>query len=129
MSELIRPDNSVMHDLKCWPEYFKDIESGVKTFDYRVDDRGFRIGDLLFLREWCPKKEEYTGRKVVRFVTYIFIAHQELSGRISGGRKTVIMAIVPFEHRKIYIDAAACNAHLEMIDTKMAAILKAIEAL
>jgi len=96
--EHVRPDGSVMHDLKCWPEYFTDIESGVKTFEYRGNDRGYCVGDLLFLREFCPAKQEYTGRSVLRFVTYIMHVDQSPFAP-AWMLPIVIMAIVPFVHQ------------------------------
>lgn len=59
------------HELKCWPDFFAPIESGEKTFELRKDDRGFRAGDLLLLREWLPTDKVYTGRKLYRRVTYL----------------------------------------------------------
>lgn len=58
------------HELKTWPEFFKHIWSGEKTFELRKDDRGFRAGDILRLREWT-KKNAYTGREVIAKATYI----------------------------------------------------------
>lgn len=59
------------HDLKIWPGYFAAILDGSKTFEVRVDDRGYAVGDLLRLREWSPVAQEYTGREVTRRVTYV----------------------------------------------------------
>ena len=60
------------HDLKTWPKQFKAIVSGRKKFEIRkTDDRDFRAGDELFLREWNPEKKEYTGRYVCAGVLYI----------------------------------------------------------
>lgn len=59
------------HDLKTWPNYFGAVMSGAKTFEARVDDRGFDVGDRLMLREWEPFTEMYTGRELERYVTYI----------------------------------------------------------
>lgn len=42
------------HDLKTWPEYFHDIFCGEKTFEFRKDDRGFSVGDVLNLKEFIP---------------------------------------------------------------------------
>lgn len=44
----------VLHELKTWPGPFKDIKRGIKTFEYRKDDRGYQEGDDLLLREWMP---------------------------------------------------------------------------
>ena len=42
------------HDLKTWPEYFEPILTGRKTFEIRHDDRDFKTGHVLHLREWLP---------------------------------------------------------------------------
>ena len=59
------------HELKTWPVFYKDIISGVKTFEVRVNDRNFQLGDTLFLREYDPDVEDYTGRSFKVRVTYI----------------------------------------------------------
>jgi len=59
------------HDLKVWPEFWDNLESGRKTFEIRIDDRGFVLGDTLLLREYRPVEKTYTGRKVRRTVTHL----------------------------------------------------------
>jgi hypothetical protein len=69
------------HQLKIWPQFFDAVKNGIKTFEYRKDDRGFTLGDTLRLHEWDPKKPNpsidatgeggYTGRIVTVAVTYI----------------------------------------------------------
>lgn len=59
------------HELKCWPEYFQAVKSGAKTFEVRKWDRPYQVGDMLRLREYDPKKLEYTGDEVIREVTYL----------------------------------------------------------
>lgn len=59
------------HDLKVWPEFYAQLASGEKTFELRKDDRGFRAGDVLLLREWNPRMEAYTGNLMRRRVTYL----------------------------------------------------------
>lgn len=44
------------HALKVWPEFFDAIESGEKTWEFRRDDRGFRVGDVLELKLWDPNR-------------------------------------------------------------------------
>ena len=60
-----------LHELKTWPEYYEAVRDGRKTFEVRVNDRDFQVGDILRLHEWCPEKQEYTGYSIDRKVTYM----------------------------------------------------------
>jgi hypothetical protein len=59
------------HDLKCWPEWFEPIKSGDKTAELRLNDRDYKVGDILVLREYEPNKDIYTGRVCSRRVTHV----------------------------------------------------------
>lgn len=59
------------HYLKTLPHFFKASLDQVKTFDLRFNDRNYKVGDLIHLKEWDPKKEKFTGREIVREVRYI----------------------------------------------------------
>jgi hypothetical protein len=60
------------HDLKTWPEHYREVAAGRKTFEIRKDDRGgFRVGDVLVLREYQPVSRRYTGRSCRRVVTHV----------------------------------------------------------
>ncbi|KAA6451300.1 MULTISPECIES: ASCH/PUA domain-containing protein [Bacillus] len=61
----------IRHKLKILPEYFDCVCNDEKTFEIRKNDRGFKVGDLLELYEYIPEKDEYTGRVVIREVTYM----------------------------------------------------------
>lgn len=52
----------MVHEVKIEPEYFEKVISGLKTFEVRLNDRNYKKGDLLVLREW--KNKVYTGRSV-----------------------------------------------------------------
>ena len=56
---------------KIWPESFQKIIGGKKTYDLRLADFACNPGDILVLREWDPKKKEYTGRMIEKEVTYV----------------------------------------------------------
>lgn len=58
-----------VHELKTVQPWFDLVKSGAKPFEIRKDDRGFKVGDALILREWDPETEDYTGEFVLRFVT------------------------------------------------------------
>jgi ASC-1-like (ASCH) protein len=60
------------HELKCWPEFFKEVKEGRKKFEFRINDRNYKVGDYLILKEWDNKKQCYTGEICSRYVSYIF---------------------------------------------------------
>lgn len=61
-----------MHSLKCWPVPFQAVFDGHKTYEIRdTSDRTYRVGDVLVLCEWSPETEEFSGRVVLRLVTYM----------------------------------------------------------
>lgn len=62
---------SVTHELKCWPEYFRPIADGRKSFDLRKADRDFKVGDNVRLMEWEPKDDSFTGQDCYRHIVYI----------------------------------------------------------
>lgn len=47
-----------VHHLKTHPRYWRDIADGLKHFEVRRDDRGFREGDILVLHEWAREAPE-----------------------------------------------------------------------
>ena len=55
---------------KIWPEYFEKVASGKKKYELRLGDFRPQEGDVLVLKEWNPKTEQYTGREVKRTVTH-----------------------------------------------------------
>lgn len=59
-----------VHYLKIKPQYFKDIERGVKTFELRKNDRDFQVGDVLMLIKLDDEGNE-TDYVIRVKVTYI----------------------------------------------------------
>lgn len=57
------------HELKILPEYLEAVVDGSKTFEIRKNDRGFSVGDTIFLNEFDGVK--MTGRWTERVITYI----------------------------------------------------------
>ena len=56
---------------KAIPELFEKVLTGEKTFDARLDRFKCEPGDILYLREWDPKKGVYTGREIKKKVTFV----------------------------------------------------------
>jgi len=78
----------MIHELKTWNEYFEEVFMGHKTFEVRKADRPFAKGDTLILKEWNPKTEQYTGREMARWVSYVLEG-----GQFGVEKGFVVMAI------------------------------------
>ena len=52
----------MVHELKIQPKYFKMVKWGIKKFELRKDDRNYKVGDLITLREY--ENGEYTGKEI-----------------------------------------------------------------
>lgn len=59
------------HTLKTWPEYFDAIWIGEKLFELRKNDRDYKVGDILELKEFNPDENKYTGREISCSISYI----------------------------------------------------------
>ena len=57
------------HELKIKAEYLKEITEGNKNFELRRNDRDFKVGDWLHLREYI--NGQYTGRFYTVLIKYI----------------------------------------------------------
>lgn len=74
---------TMMHALKCWPVAFERLQTGEKTFDVRMDDRGFQFGDIVMFREYDPDRghddcgdqtcseNRFTGRALYRQIGFV----------------------------------------------------------
>lgn len=81
-----------VHELKIEPKYFAPVIEGIKTFEIRKDDRGYKCGDLLHLKEFDG--EAFTGKSVIMEVTYITYYNQ-----VQG---YAVLAISPAEFEVLY---------------------------
>ncbi|MGL4760385.1 MAG: ASCH/PUA domain-containing protein [Sarcina sp.] len=57
------------HELKILEEYFNALADGSKTFELRKNDRDFKVGDSLKLKE--IKDNSFTGRFLEYEVSYV----------------------------------------------------------
>ena len=60
----------MVHYLKIKPEYYRDVQCGLKTFELRKNDRNFQVGDILMLIKLDDKGNETDQVTRVK-VTYI----------------------------------------------------------
>lgn len=84
MQNNMNKSRRVLHRLKIHPTYFFDVKEGIKTFEVRYNDRNFKVGDFLLLREYvsCYHDAYYTGSFLYAKVTYILT---ETSGYLKPG--------------------------------------------
>ena len=57
-----------IHELKILPEYFEAVKTGIKKFECRINDRDYKVGDILDLKEWDGN---YTSNHLRVKVTYM----------------------------------------------------------
>jgi ASC-1-like (ASCH) protein len=77
-----------VHNLKLNDKYFDAVANGIKTFEIRKNDRGFRVGDTLYLTrvndDGNPIRSDTIQMKVEVKVVYI-ITHDEFPDGINDG--------------------------------------------
>jgi len=93
------------HDLKLVDKYFEPVLYGIKNFEVRLNDRDYRIGDILVLRETNSKTGKYTGNVTKRVITYITDFNQQEGYVILG------------------ISEVTCNHRIQGIISEMLALI------
>lgn len=58
------------HHVKIWPEFFDAVDSGIKPFELRKDDRHYAVGDTVVLQEWEPNTARFSGRTTTKIITH-----------------------------------------------------------
>ena len=81
------PREQKTHEVKLGAEFFEDVLHNRKTFELRKNDRDYRVGDLLVLKEF--KNGEETGRECTRYINYML---EDYTGLVEG---YCVMSIVP----------------------------------
>lgn len=60
-----------VHELKIAPEFFSAVEDGIKKFEIRKNDRDYKVGDILILKEYISHDYRYTGYTFKVEITYM----------------------------------------------------------
>lgn len=60
---------STVHELKILTEYLDAIDEGCKSFEIRKNDRDYKVGNFLLLKEY--KEGRFTGRETLQRITYM----------------------------------------------------------
>jgi ParB family chromosome partitioning protein len=61
----------VDHHLKTDEKVFILVSNGLKTFEFRKNDRNFDKGDTLILQKWDFKNNEFYGPRIVFYVPFV----------------------------------------------------------
>lgn len=77
------------HVMKLHIDHYDAVRNGIKTFEIRKDDRDFKVGDTLRLREYDPirfseERDRFTSRATEVMVTYI-LRHEDFPEGIKEG--------------------------------------------
>lgn len=89
------------HELKIWPQFYRRVADGSKTFEIRDNDRGFQMGDTCELREYDPEPvnktvpmsppKGYTDSPPLKFtIGYVHVLD----------RSQVVFSLLPFKATK-----------------------------
>jgi Domain of unknown function (DUF3850) len=61
----------IHHYLKTHLDTFQAVKSGIKTAEFRLNDRDFKVNDILVLQEYDPASYSYSGDYLVKEITHI----------------------------------------------------------
>jgi hypothetical protein len=59
------------HEVKSWLHFYEAIKAGKKMHDLRKDDRNYKVGDIVVLKEYDNICGFYTGEQIEAEITYI----------------------------------------------------------
>lgn len=77
------------HELKVYPQYFKALWVGDKTFEIRLNDRNFEERDEIVLQEnETGSHDGYTGREIEGVITYLTNYEQKKDYVVFSFRET-----------------------------------------
>ncbi len=59
------------HRIKSEKRFFDEIRDGVKPFEYRKNDRDYKLDDIVEIRLWDKIKKQYLGESIFLRINYI----------------------------------------------------------
>ena len=70
------------HELKILDCYFQAVAEGKKTFEIRLDDRGYQAGDTVTLNEISGLHKMMTGRRIEALQIGYVTAYEQKEGYV-----------------------------------------------
>lgn len=80
----LKANRPPVHSLNTLPDYFEPARTGIKRFEIRKHDRDFAVGDVLWLREYDPATDRYTGRELNKTISYMTNFEQQAGFVVLG---------------------------------------------
>lgn len=78
-----------VHELKIAPEYYYVVASGKKNFEIRQNDRRYRVGDIVRMKQWDEKDGyDFDLPVLERQITYV-TDYAQKHGYVVFGMKPV----------------------------------------
>lgn len=81
-----------VHHLKIINPYFKDVWEGRKGFEVRINDRDYKVGDEVYLKQYNPDTDSYTGNEVLVIISYVLKDYHAIK------EGYVVFGFDPIEH-------------------------------
>lgn len=66
-----------IHELKAEKFFFRALADWDKTFEVRLNDRNFQVGDYLLIKEWDPANRTFTGEEFKTQISFILYGDQD----------------------------------------------------
>ncbi len=60
----------MVHNVKIFPQYFKDVLVGIRKFEFLKNDMDYKVGDIVILNEY-EQGSSYTGARVALKLCYV----------------------------------------------------------
>ncbi|SNB21214.1 hypothetical protein FI166_550132 [Flavobacterium psychrophilum] len=67
------------HYLKTVNPYFLAVWDNLKLFEYRKNDRNFEVNDIVYLQEFDPISQLFSGAVITVKITYILKCFDNLN--------------------------------------------------
>lgn len=64
------------HYIKTIKPHFENVWSGAKTFEIRVNDRNYQVGDTCVLMEYDKEADLLVGREIEVYITHIITEYE-----------------------------------------------------
>ena len=97
----------MIHILKIAPQYYKDVEQEIKTFEVRKNDRNFKVRVYIILAEYESVK--YTGRIYTGRIKYILDDPEYVKDGF------VIFGFYRVATKQLLTDHESCDAILALL--------------